>query len=57
MASAIGKDVASSAGGWKWTLAYGVALIMIGVVAVSWPFASAVVIGLFLGWALCDFFS
>jgi len=53
MASAIGKDATRSPGGWKWTLAYGVALIVIGVLAVSWPFASAVVIGLFLGWVFC----
>lgn len=41
------------AGAWKWTLAYGAVLILAGFAAIGFPFASALAIGLFLGWALC----
>lgn len=53
MDHAIAMKARPSTGDWKWTLAYGVVLIVLGAVAVSWPFASAIVIGVFLGWALC----
>lgn len=39
-------------GEWKWTLTYGGALVLAGILAFVWPFASAVAIGIFLGWAL-----
>jgi uncharacterized membrane protein HdeD (DUF308 family) len=45
-------DLPLPASGWKWTFAYGAALVLLGLVALSWPFASAIAIGLFLGWAL-----
>ncbi len=44
---------ARSPGALNWTLAYGAALILLGAVALIWPFASVLVIGAFIGWALC----
>jgi uncharacterized membrane protein HdeD (DUF308 family) len=38
--------------GWRSTFAYGAALALFGAAALGWPFAGAVAIGLFLGWAL-----
>ncbi len=38
--------------GWKSTFAYGAALTLFGIAALGWPFAGAIAIGLFLGWAL-----
>jgi uncharacterized membrane protein HdeD (DUF308 family) len=39
-------------GEWKWTFAYGAALVLSGIAALCWPIAGALAIGLFLGWTL-----
>lgn len=53
MASFVDLDVRRRLiGGWPWVIAYGIILIAVGATALARPFASAVVIGFFLGWSL-----
>lgn len=52
MTSIFVTDVRGPADGWGWTFTYGASLVLFGIFALAWPFASALAIGIFLGWAL-----
>jgi len=51
MADAKAQQSALPPTGGGWITLYGLAMILFGVVAFAWPFASAVAFGYFLGWS------